>query len=155
MESIHVPIGVNPAITPYLTVEDADAAIHFYQKAFGFERKLRVTDEAGHTQHAEMVWRDGLLMFGPAPEGTVREREGASAVMLQIAVEDVDLLYQRALAAGAIPVRPPRNEAWGDRTCILEDPDGYRWLFTAHRTHRFLCNAIEEFESAPVLKYRH
>ncbi len=42
---------------------------------------------------------------------------------------DVDALYAQALAAGAISVMPPADQFWGDRYCMVEDPDGYRWGF--------------------------
>jgi uncharacterized glyoxalase superfamily protein PhnB len=45
----------------YLTVKDADAALAFYQKAFGFEKKMAMPGPDGKTMHAEVVWRDDAL----------------------------------------------------------------------------------------------
>ena len=41
-------------LSPYLTVKDADAAIDFYQKAFGFEKCFALSGPDGRTGHVEM-----------------------------------------------------------------------------------------------------
>jgi lactoylglutathione lyase len=38
--------------------------------------------------------------------------------------DEVDIEYQRIVAAGATPVFPPTNEPWGQRTSYFADPDG-------------------------------
>jgi PhnB protein len=50
---------------PFLTVKDADAALAFYQKAFGFEKKISMPGPDRKTSHAEMSWHDCVIMFGP------------------------------------------------------------------------------------------
>ncbi len=40
------------------------------------------------------------------------------------AFEDVDREYARLVAAGAVPVFPPTDEPWGQRTSFVADPDG-------------------------------
>ncbi len=37
---------------------------------------------------------------------------------------DVDREYARLVAAGAVPVFPPTDEPWGQRTSYVADPDG-------------------------------
>lgn len=37
---------------------------------------------------------------------------------------DVDREYARVVAAGAVPVVPPVDEPWGQRTSYVADPDG-------------------------------
>ena len=43
-------------------------------------------------------------------------------------VDDVDALYQTALAAGYTPT-PPQNGAWGERYFHLTDPNGHELSF--------------------------
>ena len=43
-------------------------------------------------------------------------------------VDDVDALYQTALAAGCTPT-PPQNGAWGERYFHLTDPNGHELSF--------------------------
>ena len=47
--------------------------------------------------------------------------------------DDVDAVYHRALAAGAISIVPPADQPFGDRLAILQDPAGNRW-FAAKRS---------------------
>jgi len=43
--------------------------------------------------------------------------------------DDVDGLYERAVAAGFRPEAPPRDAAWGERYFHLTDPDGHELSF--------------------------
>ena len=38
--------------------------------------------------------------------------------------EDVDREYARVVEAGAVPIFPPTDEPWGQRTSFVADPDG-------------------------------
>lgn len=40
------------------------------------------------------------------------------------APEDVDVAYRRIVAAGAVPVKPPADMPWGQRTAFFADPEG-------------------------------
>lgn len=130
------PAGA-PWMIPSLVVKDADAALDFFQRAFGFEKKMIVPGPDGRTKHAEMVWRDASFMF--SPEGAYGcpvkspATSGASSPMgLYIYCEDVDALYARATAAGAKAMMPPQDMFWGDRMCSVSDPDGYTWTFATN-----------------------
>jgi PhnB protein len=51
-------------VSPYLTtVRDADTALAFYQQAFGFEKRFSMPGPDGKTAHAELAWRDGMIML--------------------------------------------------------------------------------------------
>jgi uncharacterized glyoxalase superfamily protein PhnB len=126
-----------PWIMPYLIVKDADRALAFYEKAFGFTKKLAMPDEAGKTFHAEMTYHDMLLMFAPedqpwSPAKAPATSGVASPVSLFVYVEDVDAACRRAEAAGAVVQQPPTDMFWGDRMCKLVDPDGHVWSFATH-----------------------
>lgn len=122
-------------ISAYLTVRDSDASLDFYQRAFGFEKKLAMPGPDGKTKHAEMTYRDGVIMFGP--EGNCPTRTPASSgidspIGLYIYCNDVDAAFARATAAGAQAVSPPTDMFYGDRICSLRDPDGYVWHFATN-----------------------
>src|SRR5262249_48707204 len=57
----------SPWLVPYLVVKDADAALDFYARAFGFAKREALVGDDGKTKHAEMTYKDVLIMF--APEG--------------------------------------------------------------------------------------
>ena len=50
-----------------------------------------------------------------------------TAVTLHLYVEDVDAVFQRAIAAGATEVMPVGDYFWGDRYGMLKDPFGHSW----------------------------
>jgi uncharacterized glyoxalase superfamily protein PhnB len=122
---------------PSLVVKDADAALDFYQQAFGFEKKMIVPGPDGKAKHAEMAWRDTSFMMSPegaygCPVRCPATTGAASPVGLYIYCDDVDALYARATAAGAEAVMPPQDMFWGDRMCSVKDPNGYSWSFATN-----------------------
>ncbi|UTW44676.1 VOC family protein [bacterium SCSIO 12696] len=122
-------------LTPYLTVRDADASLDFYQKAFGFTVGESTQSPEGVTIHAEMMYKRKIVaMF--APEGafggiaaTPAHNHIVSAVNLYVYVDNVDALTERAREAGAYILAEPMDSPWGDRTALISDWDGHRWMF--------------------------
>ena len=47
--------------------------------------------------------------------------------MLYVYTEDVDALYAQVIEAGAGDGFSPREMPWGDRVCLVFDPDGHAW----------------------------
>ncbi len=127
-----------PWLSPYLVVKDADAALDFYQRAFGFQKKMAIPGPDGRTGHAEMVWQDALIMFGSECASTEHNMKSPatsgveSPVGLYVYCEDVDALYAQAIKAGAKSVKPPQTMFWGDRMCSVHDPDGHHWSFATN-----------------------
>lgn len=122
-----------PWLSPWLAVQDADRAVAFYEKAFGLELRS-CYDDVGVMQHAELGYR-GELLFMLAPEGTCGLDQAPASggftapQRFYVYVDDVDAFHARAMAAGAKCITAPEDAFWGDRICVLEDPDGYRWCF--------------------------
>ena len=125
-------------VSPYLTVKDAEAAIAFYNKAFGFETRFVAPGPDGKPMHAELQHKDSVIMLGPecpqSAEHGFRSPSsiGGTSVTLYTYVEDVDALFEQAKAAGAKVIEAPKDQFWGDRTCLLVDPDGHAWMFATH-----------------------
>jgi PhnB protein len=120
------------ALTPYLMVKDGAAAIDFYAAAFGAEVIERF-DFEGKLGHATLSLNGGhLLLSDEYPEyfeftGTQAPTTlGGTTVTVTLAVEDVDKVYDRAIAAGATVVRAPKDEFYG-RQGKLRDPYGHVW----------------------------
>ena len=124
-----------PGVTPYLSVNDAAAAIEFYKKGFGATELMRLPGPDGKLGHAEIRIGDALVMLADEfPEyGNLSPRTlGGSAVRLHMYVEDVDAFFEKALAAGAKVLIPIANQFYGDRSGRLEDPFGHVWLVSTH-----------------------
>ena len=48
-------------------------------------------------------------------------------------VEDVDAMFNKAVAAGAKVVKPVQDQFYGDRSGFIEDPFGHRWGIATHK----------------------
>jgi PhnB protein len=57
---------------------------------------------------------------------------GGSPVTLSVYVENVDAVFERAMAAGAKATRPVADQFYGDRAGQFEDPFGHRWSVATH-----------------------
>ena len=119
------------ALTPYLVVADARAAIAFYAEAFGaVPRGEPHVERDGRIGHAEVVVAGALLMLADEfPELDLRgplARGGVSAT-LHLEVPEVDATVERAVAAGAVLERPAADAPYG-RTAVVRDPAGHRWM---------------------------
>ena len=117
-------------ITPYLLYEDAAAAIDWLGRAFGFEERLRFTDDDGVVTHAELALGDGSLYLGhPGPDYRSPKQVGTSSHLVHVYGEDVDAHCARARASGATIHQEPTDTPYGDRRYEAEDPEGQRWSF--------------------------
>jgi PhnB protein len=57
---------------------------------------------------------------------------GGSPVALFTYVEDVDEVFDRAMEAGAQSVQEPKDQFYGDRVAMFDDPFGHRWNIATH-----------------------
>ena len=127
-----VETQVRSAITPYLIVRDAEAAIAFYKDAFGAEEQFRLTDpHSGKVGHADLRIGDAGFMladehpdFGALSPATI----GGTAVKLHLAVADADATVASAERAGATVLRPVQDQMYGERSGLIVDPFGHQWF---------------------------
>jgi PhnB protein len=129
-----IPDGYT-AITPYLTVKGAAAAIDFYKKAFGAEEALRMNTPDGKVMHAEIRIGGAVVMLHdemPEWKALSPQTIGDSASSIMLYVNDVDAVFKRAIAAGATSVMEPADQFYGDRSGGLKDPFGHKWHIATH-----------------------
>ena len=115
------------SVTPYITVNDAAAAIEFYKQAFGAVERYRMDMPGGKIGHAEIQIGDSIIMLSdewPAYGALSPITLGGSPVGLAMYVENVDAAFERAIAAGAREERAVQDQFYGDRTGTLIDPYG-------------------------------
>lgn len=135
MDQLHWKPDGAPTLAPLLFSNDPDAALQFYQDAFGFDLAGPVLrDAAGAAVHAMLGLHGELIcmvgMAGSSPSNVPPvESELRESLLLYVYVPDVDALYERATAAGAKVHLAPADMFWGDRITSLEDRDGHRWNF--------------------------
>jgi PhnB protein len=129
-----IPEGY-PQVTPYLIVDGANAAIEFYRNVFGARERMRMPAPEGRVGHAELEFGDSLVMLADEfPDMGVRSPKatGGTPVTLSVYVEDVDAVFDAAVAAGATALRPVEDQFYGDRNGQFEDPFGHRWSVATH-----------------------
>jgi PhnB protein len=123
-------------IAPYLCCRDAARAIDFYKRAFGATEEMRFAEPSGRIGHAQLWIGDAMFMLSDEyPEMDVHSPQsiGGSPVGIHIYVDDVDVLAERAVDAGAELMRPVADQFYGDRSAILKDPFGHRWFFATRK----------------------
>ena len=127
--------GHRQALTPYLIVKGASRAIDSTGRRSSQEI-LRLDGPDGRVGHAEIRMGDSHLMladehpdFGALSPISV----GGSPMNLHLYVDDVDRVVERAASAGAVILRPVKNEFYGDRAGIMVDPFGHRWQLHLRR----------------------
>jgi PhnB protein len=113
------------SITPYLVAENAPALMEFIKQAFGAEETVRSIGSAGGV-HGELRISDSTLMVGGgSPELAWRGEPRPAA--LHMYVEDVDAVYERALAAGGTSIDAPADQEYGERSASVKDQSGNDW----------------------------
>jgi uncharacterized glyoxalase superfamily protein PhnB len=122
-----------PTIIPALFYAEPWGALEWLEKAFGFERSMVITDADGKLAHSEMRFGDGLIYVGAewadytASPTTV---SGKNTQIIHVRLKDgVDAHCERARAAGAVIVREPQDQFYGDRSYSAMDPQGHVWTF--------------------------
>jgi len=129
-----IPEGY-PEITPYLAVDGANEAIDFYTTVFGARERMRMQGPGGKVGHAELEIGNSLIMLAdefPDMGNRGPKTIGGTPVTISIYVDDVDDVFDRAVAEGATEIRPVENQFYGDRSGQLEDPFGHRWSVATH-----------------------
>jgi len=130
-----IPEGYHSA-TPYLIVKDAARAIEFYKRAFGATELLRMAAPGGKIGHAEIKIGDSPIMLAdevPDMGALSPESLGGTPVSILLYVEDVDAVFNQAIAAGAKVQRPVKDQFYGDRTGGVTDPFGHVWYVATHK----------------------
>ena len=129
-----IPEGYH-SVTPYLIVDDANAAIKFYGRAFGAVEKFRMDMPGNRVGHAELQIGDSVVMLAdefPDMGHLGPKSRGGPTCSLLVYVEDVDSAFNKAINAGATQQRPLENQFWGDRMGTLTDPFGHQWSLATH-----------------------
>ncbi len=119
------------ALTPYLCVADARAAIDWYTDVLGAEVVYDpIVMDDGKVGHVELAVDGARWMmsdeFAEAGVAAPASDRGTS-VSLHLAVADVDALAARVEAADTQMVRGPEDTPHG-RTAVFLDPFGHRWF---------------------------
>jgi uncharacterized glyoxalase superfamily protein PhnB len=123
-----IPEGYR-TVTPYLMVDGASTVLEFVKRAFGAEETFRMDTPDGRVGHAEVRIGDSIVMLADAATG---DQGRPMPAVLHLYVEDADKTYHQALEAGALSLREPANQFYGDRSAGVRDPVGNHWWIATH-----------------------
>lgn len=113
------------AVSVIVFVENVARSLAFYENVLGAERDHFDDDGSygelkagiGFAAHDHVERHLDLSFHRNDADGLPGGYE------LELAVDDVDAVFARAIEAGATAVWEPRNKPWG-RSALLRDPDG-------------------------------
>src|SRR4051812_31115975 len=118
-----------PNIFPSFKYKDAQGAIDFLERAFGFARQGVHTAAGGTVAHAELALGAGGIMLGTQGAPDPANPWAAATHGVYVYVADADAHYARAKAAGARIVRELADTPYGSREYSASDSEGNLWSF--------------------------
>jgi len=152
-----VPAGYR-TITPYIVASDADAFLAFVKQVFGAQENFRGIGSAGGI-HAEVKLGDSMMMVGGGGPGLTWKGDPIPTA-LHVYVEDVDAVYDRALAAGAAKIQPPQDHDYGERGASVRDAAGNHWYLATYQGASYIPEgfhtvtvSLHPLRAEPVLNF--
>ena len=116
-----IPEGYH-TITPYFTVSDADQLLEFLVEAFDGTIVVANRDPNGSIQHARIRIGDSIIMLNES-----NEQYPVNVSQMHLYVDDVEIVFSKALSAGAISIMEPNVRPHGDYMAGIKDPRGNIW----------------------------
>jgi uncharacterized glyoxalase superfamily protein PhnB len=124
---------------PCVFYRDANAAIDWLVRAFGFEKVMVVPGEDGAVAHSELRLGDGMIMVGTAGRGSLAGTAspldaGGVTGSTYVYVEDAEIEqhYERAKAAGAEITLAFERKDYGGAGYTARDPEAKHWSFGSY-----------------------
>jgi uncharacterized glyoxalase superfamily protein PhnB len=121
-------------VIPCMRYRDAPAAIDWLCATFGFEATLVVPNDDGTIAHAQLSFGNSMIMLGSVFDtefGRLMKQPaevgGFNTQSTYLVVNDADLVYGRALEAGAQILLDIKDEDYGGRGFTCRDPEGHIW----------------------------
>lgn len=119
-------------IFPILRYNDARSAIRWLCATFGFVEVFSVPESGQTIRHAQLRLGTNVIMLGSVrPDDGMASPQvlGVSTQALCVYVGDLEAHFERARAAGAEIMSPPKNTDFGSREYHVRDPEGHLWTF--------------------------
>ncbi|MEJ2247176.1 MAG: VOC family protein [Acidobacteriota bacterium] len=110
-------------------VSSVEEALDFYKRAFGFETKMILDSK----EWGELDTGDTTLAFAAHEMGRINLddkyqkadiNELPFGIELSFITDNVQAAFDKAVAAGAIPIREPSEKPWGQTVSYVRSMDG-------------------------------
>ena len=112
-------------VTPYFTVSDADQLIEFLVEVFAGIVIVKNKNAPGRVQHARVRIGDSVIMLNKS-----NEDYPVNMSQMHLYVDDVDAVFSKALAVGAVSIMETNLLPHGYRMAGFKDPLGNIWWIT-------------------------
>ncbi|MEP2937209.1 MAG: VOC family protein [Gilvibacter sp.] len=126
-------------IIPTIHYKNAKSAIEWLCAAFGFEKRLVVPGEDNTIIHAQLTYRNSMLMVSSENDNEygklVKAPNSLNGINTQapfIIVEKIDAHYKNAIAKGAEVLLENKDQAYGGRGYTCKDIEGHIWNFGSY-----------------------
>jgi PhnB protein len=122
-------------LTQHLVTRDPDAAGAWYSSVLGATETSRIVLPGGQVLTIDLAFGDSTLSIAdelPAMGIVSPLTLGGTYGALHLAVDDVDVVWARALSSGATEFEAVHDAFWGVRTGQFIDPFGHRWALDQH-----------------------
>jgi PhnB protein len=118
-----------PKIAPLLSVRNGAKAIDFYKAAFGVEELMRIESPDGDVVAQLKIGESEFWVADESPQhqNFSPETLGGGTVRMVMIVENPEVIFDRAIAAGAKVVSPVEDQSYGWRVGRVADPFGHHW----------------------------
>jgi len=119
--------------------KDAPSAIKWLCGAFGFKEQLIVPGAPGKITHAQLVYRNSMIMVGSLKEKEYSDLvsvpanvNGLNTQSAYLIAENIEGHYEHAIAKGANIILPLEDQDYGGKLYTCTDPEGYLWSFGSY-----------------------
>ena len=109
-------------LTPYFTVQDADAFLEYMANVFGASVIKLTRHDDGKVQHARIIIDDSIIMLNEASEDYP-----AICSQMHIYVRSAQKTYEDAIQQGSSSIMRPMKRPHGDLMAGFKDPFGNTW----------------------------
>lgn len=110
-------------------VASVPETLSFYKSAFGFEtRFLHESHQYGELETGATILAFATHEMGEMNLGGKYQKVDPDAIPLGVELafvaDDVAAAYATAVAAGAVPIKPPMEKPWGQTVAYVRAQDG-------------------------------
>ena len=114
------------AFFPVMTTAELDAVNHYYQQTFGFQAAFYEKDFYLHLIHPDNGIQLGFLMPNHETQPDfLHPKMVSEGYIISFEVADVQQAYQQAQDENLKIVMNLKDEAWGQRHFMVQDPAGF------------------------------
>jgi len=122
MEKNYKPIGYN-SVSPYFVVNGAQRFIDLMKQIFNTKELRRYDLPDGTIMHGELQIEDSVIMISDSSD-----RFPPNTLLIHVYVEDVDVTFRKAIAAGCTSIDAPIvKEGQPDKRGNFKDFAGNFW----------------------------